>query len=93
MTRTEHTLARSKYARTKLRIFARRLRQWRTANKISRRDLAGRVGCSQGQLWNIEVAADGNERATQPSFSLYVHLCKEMGIEPLAGLKKALGEK
>lgn len=76
--RKEHTLTSGQYARTQLTKLARSMLAWRERTNTSRRALAGNVGCHQQQIANIE------KRQSAPSWGVYVGICREMGVEPLA---------
>lgn len=82
--RIEHRLAQTKFVRDSLAAFAEAVFAWRTRKGYSRRIVGAHVGCSGGQLANIE------KKSAAPSYAVYVMLCREMGAAPLPLFEKGV---
>lgn len=80
----EHTLSRSAYVRRQQAIFARAVASYRAAKRLTLSALAARTGCSLQQLHNIE------RQRCAPSWATYCALCRELGADPVKGLKRFL---
>lgn len=82
--RSEHRMSEGRYVQHSAVKFAKRLLLWRTQQNLSRREVGEKIGCHGQAISNVE------ECKNFPSWSLYVSLCKLMGVEPVPGMPEEL---
>ena len=83
MPRAEHRLANSPYVKQQAAAFRRAVKGYREKKSLTFAEASKQFGITIPHLYNIEAGI------SFPSFSVYVTICKKMGLEPLPIFEKA----
>ena len=75
MTRSEHQLSNSAFARQQRLKFSRDFKNWREKKDLTLDEVAAMIRVSKSQVYAIESGR------SSPSFSVCCVLCREMGTQ------------